>query len=49
MSSERDQTLLQLKAEAIKDTEKEATKQRFALFSSPPPLAVGDDSYRLKK
>lgn len=40
----------QLRTTSIMDTEQVATKPRFALFSQPPPLAVGDDSpYRTKQ
>jgi len=28
----------------LSDLEMTASKQRFALFSQPPPLAIGDDS-----
>jgi len=29
----------------LTDTEITATKRRFGLFSQPPPIAIGDDSY----
>lgn len=32
-----------LRLEALKETDAISTKQRFALFSSPAPLAIGDD------
>lgn len=42
---EREATLKQISAKAIQETEKLAGTQRFALFSSPIPLALGDNSY----
>lgn len=34
----------------MSETELAASKERFALFSQPPPLAVGDDSpFRTKQ
>eukprot|EP01017_Pseudomicrothorax_dubius_P011133 TRINITY_DN14110_c0_g1_i3.p1 TRINITY_DN14110_c0_g1~~TRINITY_DN14110_c0_g1_i3.p1 ORF type:complete len:273 (-),score=73.80 TRINITY_DN14110_c0_g1_i3:333-1151(-) len=44
-SPERDTMIATLREEALKDTEKYAEKQRFGLFSQPPTLAVGDNSY----
>ncbi|CAD8092994.1 unnamed protein product [Paramecium primaurelia] len=40
--------LAKLKKEILQDTELQAKKQRFALFSSPVPLGLGDDSYDFK-
>ena len=48
-TEERELALVTLREKSIKDTEKIATLQRFALFSSPPPLAIGDDNYDKKK
>lgn len=45
----RDDMMKTLRAEAIKDTELSASKQRFALFSQPPPLGIGDNSHELIK
>jgi hypothetical protein len=33
----------------LADTEITANKSRFGLFTQPPPLAVGDDSYAISK
>jgi hypothetical protein len=49
MSAERDVMIKTLREEAIKETEVIATKQRFALFSQPPPLGIGDYSHELVK
>ncbi|EGR34901.1 hypothetical protein IMG5_001300 [Ichthyophthirius multifiliis] len=42
-NKEYDQKMQKLRIEALEDSEKVATKQRFALFSQPPSLATGDD------
>ena len=34
----------ELRQSYLQDEEKVASKSRFGLFSSPPPIAVGDDS-----
>ncbi|EGR33803.1 hypothetical protein IMG5_037140 [Ichthyophthirius multifiliis] len=49
MSEEKEQMIKTLRQKALQDTEKVAQAQRFALFSQPPPLAVGDDSLFQKK
>ncbi|KAM3132799.1 hypothetical protein pb186bvf_015104 [Paramecium bursaria] len=49
MSDEREKTLKDIRSKAIQETEKLATTQRFALFSSPVPLGLGDDSYDHKQ
>lgn len=49
MSDEREKTLKDIRTKAIQETEKLATLQRFALFSSPVPLGLGDDSYDHKQ
>jgi hypothetical protein len=39
-----------LRSTILADEEIVAAKRRFALFSQPPPLAIGDDSpYKQKK
>ncbi|CAD8198179.1 unnamed protein product [Paramecium octaurelia] len=45
MSDEKEK----LKKKILHDTEQLAKGQRFALFSSPVPLGLGDDSYDFKK
>lgn len=41
----KDEYMKTLKQKSIVDTEKEATKQRFGLFSQPPPLGMGDTQF----
>ncbi|KAL4450247.1 hypothetical protein ABPG74_008953 [Tetrahymena malaccensis] len=42
--TEREQALETLRQKALQDSDALGSRQRFALFSQPPPLAVGDDS-----
>lgn len=44
-TADRDKMIETLRVTANEETEKQAKKQRFGLFSQPPPLAVGDNSY----
>lgn len=47
--SDKEAELKKIREKALADTEKVAPKARFGLFSSPPPLSIGDDSYDRKK
>lgn len=38
--------LEQLRTEALADVETHAKNPRFDLFSQPPPLCIGDSSYK---
>ena len=48
-TQERELEIAALREKSLKDTEKVAKQIRFGLFSSPPPLAVGDDAKYIKK
>lgn len=48
-SESKEVEIKRIKEKMLKDTEMLSTKQRFALFSSPVPLGLGDDSYDFKK
>lgn len=41
----RDEYLKTLKTKQLADTEQVASKQRFGLFSQPPPLGLGDTQF----
>ena len=38
-------TLTEVRAQYIKETDNIAKKRRFGLFTNPPSLAIGDNSY----
>jgi hypothetical protein len=44
-TKDREKMIDTLRSQANEETEKQAKKARFGLFSQPPPLAVGDTSY----
>lgn len=47
--TERESAIDMLRTQALQDSDALGSKQRFALFSQPPPLAIGDDAvYRGK-
>jgi hypothetical protein len=41
----RESNIEKLREKAIQETDKIAEKRRFALFSQPPGLCIGDNSY----
>lgn len=47
--TDREEMIRTLKDKSIRDTELAASRQRFALFSQPVSIAIGDDSYDYKQ